>query len=230
MASPLPPSSFPPTATASTRCSPRRRLPSAPARCHFTATQGTNPATQSFNVIGLSDNFTNYHYTSKNGWLTVAPANVANYNVFNVSVNVSGLSPGNYSLPITITDDTSGRRQSIIATLTVIEAPTPTLAGTYSGNWTYPVFGFGDDYAILTWHLHQSGHVVTGSYTSVIQNGSVDSTGEVNSDTFTGTIQGNSLVLNNTGGSSFFATITGNTITGTSNYLESTSSYTLTAQ
>ena len=202
----------------------------SPTTLHFTTQQGVNPASQSFSVVGLSSKFTNFHYTDKNGWLTVASANVANYNVFNVSVDVSGLNPGTYSLPINVSDDTTGYHQSVIVTLTITEAPTPTLAASYTGNWTYPVFGFGDDYAQLTWYIHQSGNKITGSYSSTILDGSVDTPGEVNTDTFTGTIEGDSIILNNTGGSSFFATITGNTITGTSNYLQATSSYTLTAQ
>lgn len=203
----------------------------SPTTLHFTADQGgPNPAAQSFNVIGLSSKFSGFHYTDSIGWITVAGANVANYNVFNVSVNVSGLSPGNYTLPVTVSDDNSSYRQTVMVSLTVVAQPTPTLAASYSGPWTYPVFGFGDDYATLTLNIHQSGHDLTGSYVSTILDGSVDTAGEVNTDTFTGTIEGNSIVLNDTGGSSFFATITGNTLTGTSNYLQATSSFTLTAQ
>ena len=76
----------------------------------------------------------------------------------------------------------------------------------------------------------QSGNNLTGSYTSTILDGSVDETGTVNSDTFTGTIEGDSIVLEDTGGTEFFGTVSGNTIEGTSNYLQVTSSFTLTAQ
>lgn len=202
----------------------------SPTALHFTAAQGSNPPSQSFNVTGLSSKFTNFSYTDQIGWLTVASAGVAGYNVFNVSVDTTGLAPGNYSLPITITDDNSSYRQTVTVSLTVVAQPTPTLAGTYSGPWTYQVFGFGDDYATLVWHIEQSGNNITGSYTSTILDGSVDETGTVNTDTFTGTIEGDSIVLEDTGGTDFFGTVSGNTIVGTSNYLQVTSSFTLTAQ
>lgn len=72
---------------------------------------------------------------------------------------------------------------------------------------------------------------MTGSWNSVILDNSVDTTGENNSDTFyTGNIKGDVITLTDTSGDVFTGTISGNTIVGTSDYLQATGSFDLTAQ
>jgi hypothetical protein len=117
-------------------------------------------------------------------------------------------------------------------TLTITPAPPAKLSsGTYVGNWTYPVFGFGDDYTTLTFHLQQTGNSVSGSWNAVVLDGSVDTTGDSNGDTFySGTIVGNVITLVDHSETTFIGTISGNTINGTSNYLQAQSSFSVSAQ
>jgi hypothetical protein len=205
----------------------------SPTTLHFTALQGgANPTDQTFDVLSLSTSFTNFQFTDKIGWVTVTQESVSGFNVFDVSVDTTGLNPGTYSLPVTISDDNSSYKQTVTVTLTITPAPPATLSsGTYTGSWTYPVFGFGDDNAQLTFHLQQTGQSVTGSWNSVILDNSVDTTGDTNNDTFyTGNIRGNTITLTDTSGDVFTGTISGNTIVGTSDYLQATGSFNLTAQ
>jgi len=203
-----------------------------PAALHFYAKQGgANPPDQTYDIMPLSSSFQNYNYTTHYSWVSEVPVNVNNYNIMDVSVNTTGLGPGTYSLPLTITDSASHYSQTVTVTLTITPAPPATLSsGTYVGNWTYPVFGFGDDYATLTFHLQVTGSSVTGSWNSVILDGSVDTTGDTNGDSFySGTIVGNTITLVDHSETTFVGTISGNTITGTSNYLQANSSFTVTA-
>jgi hypothetical protein len=204
-----------------------------PTSLHFYATQnGPSPASQAFEVHPLSSQFNYFHYTSSSGWLSVAPANNGTFNTFNVNANPTGLSPGDYTRSITVSDDATGYKSTIKVTLTIAPQPTPTLSHSdWTGNWTYPVFGFGDDNARLTLHLHQSGHNITGSWEKLVLDGSVNTPGETDGGEFySGSLYGNSLVLTTMGGWTFNGTVSGNTITGTTTYLHGTGRFTVTAQ
>jgi hypothetical protein len=197
-----------------------------PVSLHFSAVEGgASPGTQTVTVLSLSGAFSSYHYTSQFGWMGVSSPS---FSTLVVSADPTGLSPGTYTHPITVTDDTTHYKSTVLVTLTVTAAPTPVLSSTWHGTLTYPVFGFGDDTANMTWNLTQSGKTVGGSYSYTIVDSPVDAPGTVYQGTFvSGSIVGNTITLTSAAGWTFTGTVSGNTINGSTNILQGNGTFSM---
>jgi hypothetical protein len=88
--------------------------------------------------------------------------------------------------------------------------------GDWTGDWTYPLFGFGDELNNLTWHLTFSGTRVTGTYVREVVDSLIDPSGTIYTGKLNGTISESTLSVLTDGGTRFTGTINGNTLSGTS--------------
>jgi hypothetical protein len=208
---------------------PKHPFSLGPTSLHFSALQnGSSPSSQTLTVTGLASAFTSYHYTSSFGWLT---ATSNGFGTLIVSANPTGLNPGTYSHPLTVTDDATGYKLNVLVTFTITQQPTPVVASAWHGTLTYPVFGFGNDTANMTWNLTQTGNTLGGSYQYTIIDSPVDAPGTVYQGTFSsGSIVGNSITLViSSSGWTFNGTISGNTIVGSTNILQGNGSFNMQA-
>ena len=118
------------------------------------ATQGTNPANQSFTVQNTGGGTLNYSISDNVSWLAVSPAggtSTGEADSITVSYTSSGLSPGTHNATITVTDAAATNNpQTVAVTLTVTSSGGPAVAEDFhtEPSWT------------TTWNAGGGGDVV----------------------------------------------------------------------
>jgi len=93
----------------------------------FTATEGgPNPSSQTLQIKNSEVGTLNYTISGDAGWLSVYPtsgSSTGNVNEHTVSVDISGLSEGNYSGKITITDPNASNSPQTVGVTLEISGP-----------------------------------------------------------------------------------------------------------
>jgi len=100
----------------------------SPTSFSFTATQGgSNPPNQSLNITNIGGGTLSWSISDNANWLSLSPTSGTNSGTVTLSVNIAGLTAGNYNATITITaTGATNSPVSIPVTLTV-NAPPPTI-------------------------------------------------------------------------------------------------------
>jgi hypothetical protein len=183
-----------------------------PSSLTFVATEnGANPPDQPVYLVLLKAGTLNYNMHLDRSWMTFG--NTSGNRVHYFGVNISGLTAGTYTGTITYTDtDNPINHATVSVTLIIKSQPPSNVAGTWRGNYSFPIDAVGDEAQYnVVWVLNQSGHNVSGQYGKIAYGSTQQENGSLNS----GYVSGNSFRIYNDGGFEFVGTINGTTMSGT---------------